>query len=80
MEKGKESEGKLEELQLYEQNLQNLVLQKQILQADLNEINSALKEVAKSKDECFKIVGGIMIKIPKDEIIKDLEEKKKLQE
>lgn len=74
-------EKKIEELQVYEQNLQNLVLQKQIIQAEFTDITSALKELEKSKEEkVYRIVGGILIKEDKTEIKKDLEEKKKLME
>jgi len=72
---------KLEELQLYEQNLQNILLQKQIIQAELNEINNALTELEKLKEaSAFRIVGGIMVKKNKDELKRELEDKKRLLE
>ncbi|MEM1534935.1 MAG: prefoldin subunit beta [Candidatus Pacearchaeota archaeon] len=76
----KDREKKLEELQIYEQNLQSILLQKQVIQAEQNEINNALKELERAKDECFKIVGGIMIKESKANLSKELEERKKLLE
>jgi len=74
-------EKKIQELQIYEQNLQNMLLQRQVIQAEINEINNALAELEKSKEaSSFKIVGGIMIKESKTEIAKELEEKKNLLE
>lgn len=79
--KMKERDRKIQELQIYEQNLQNILLQKQIFQAELNEIESALKELEKSKEEdCFQITGGIMVKRKKQEIEKELKEKKEITE
>lgn len=72
---------KLEELQVYEQNLQNILLQKQFLQTELNEINNAIEELEKLEgNEAFRIVGGIMIKKNKEELKKELKEKKGLIE
>ncbi len=70
-----------EELQIYEQNLQSIMLQKQILQAELNEIINALDELEKlGEDSAFRIVGGIMVKKKKEELQKELEERKKIVE
>ncbi|MBR9699473.1 prefoldin subunit beta [Candidatus Woesearchaeota archaeon] len=71
----KEAEEKISQLQLYEQSLQNLLMQKQQFQGQLIEIESALKELEKSS-ESYKIVGNVMVKAKKDDVIKDLDEKK----
>ena len=71
----KETQEKIQELQLLEQNLQNLLMQKQAFQLELNEVESALTETSKTKDEVYKIVGQIMIKTEKSEIEKELKEK-----
>jgi prefoldin beta subunit len=76
----KNTESKIQELQLLEQNLQNILMQKQAFQIELNETDTALEEVKKSKDEVYKITGNIMIKSSKDSLLKELEEKKKLLE
>jgi len=72
----KETQEKLQELQIIEQNLQNFSLQKQAFQLELNETESALEETKKAPDELYKIVGQIMIKGKKEEILKELDEKK----
>ena len=72
----KETQEKIQELQLLEQNLQNLILQKQAFQMELNEVENALTEVEKTKDEIYKIVGQVMLKADKQETEKELKEKK----
>lgn len=67
---------KLQEFQILEQNLQNIFLQKQAFQVELNETQDAAKEVSSSSDEVYKIIGNIMVKAKKAELVKELEEKK----
>lgn len=74
----KDTQEKLQELQMAEQNLQNLLLQKQAFQMELNEVESASEETKKAEDEIFKILGNIMIKAKKQEVLKELEEKKQI--
>ena len=69
---------KLQEMQFLEQNLQNLLMQKQAFQMELTENTAALKELNNSSDEVFKIVGQLMIKTDKSEMVKELESKDKI--
>jgi len=62
-------------LQNIEQSLQTIVLQKQNFQTQLIEIDSALNEL-KDKKTAYKIVGNIMISAKKEDLQKELEEKK----
>ncbi len=66
---------KISQLQLLQQNLQNLELQKQQFQNQLVEIDSALTEL-KSTEKAYKIVGKIMLAASKEELSHDLAEKK----
>jgi prefoldin beta subunit len=75
----KETEKKISQLQMMEQSMQSFLIQKQQFQAQLIEIESALKELEKSK-EAYKIVGNIMISSNKEELKKDLERKKEMVE
>ncbi len=78
-EKEKKPEQNLVQLQLAEQNLQNLVLQKQVFQLESIETNNALEELKKSKDgDVYNIVGSLMFKSNKEQLTKDLEKKKDL--
>ena len=68
---------KINQLQLLQQNLQNLLLQKQQLQNQLAEFNSAL-EGLKNSEKAYKISGYIMIASPTEKLSQDLEEKKEM--
>ncbi len=69
---------KVQEMQLLEQNLQNLLMQKQAFQMELSETDSAIEELKKSGEEVYKIIGQLMIKSEKKKIEEELSEKKKL--
>lgn len=71
----KETEQQIGQLQLIEQSLQSLMLQKQNFQAALLECETAIKELEKSKGEAYKIVGGIMVGSDRAELTKDLNSK-----
>ena len=67
---------KVQDLQMMEQTLQNILVQKQTFQLELNEVLSALDELKDSNEEVFKIVGQIMIKSKKEKLKEDLKAKK----
>ncbi len=73
-----ETNKKIEELQLLENHLQNFLVQKQAMQMESNEIENALEELKTSGDEIYKITSGFLIKSDKKNVMKELEEKKKL--
>lgn len=70
----------LQEIHFLEQGLQNLLLQKQAFQMELAETSEALKELEKSGEEVFKIVGQIMLKSKKSKIAEELKNKEKIIE
>ena len=74
----KETSEKLQELQTFEQHMQGILMEKQSLQIEVNEINNALNELEKISDEVYKILGGIMIRSDKKNIINDLKERQKI--
>ena len=69
---------KIQEIQMLEQNIQNLFLQKQAFQMELSETQSSLKELQNSGDEVFKIIGQLMIKTEKPKMKEDILNKEKL--
>lgn len=75
----KDTEQNIQQLSLLEQNLQNLSVQRQNFQIQLLEIESALKELDNTK-KAYKIVANIMVKGDRNEIKKDLEQKKETVE
>jgi len=73
----KDKERKIQEIQIIEQNLYNLLLQKQAFQMEISETRAAKKEIETSKD-IFKMVGNLMIKADKEKIKEELLNKEKL--
>ncbi len=69
----------MQQLRLTQQNLQNVMLQKQQIQGQLIELESALTEL-KTTEKAYKIVGKIMVASSKENLTKDLQEKKEVQE
>ena len=74
----KNSEEKVQQLQLMEQNLQTLLLQRQKFQSQLLEAENALNELKATKKEVFKIIGTIMVESDKEVLIQDLESQKEI--
>lgn len=66
---------KIRQLQLMEQALQQLLVQKQTFQLQLMEAESALREL-QSATEAYKIVGNVMILSKKEDLEKELQDKK----
>ena len=77
MSSDKESEERIQQLTLLEQNLQNTALQKQNFHLQLLEVEAAMKELEQSS-EAYKIVANIMVKGDKAELKKELSEKKEM--
>lgn len=71
---------KIQEMQMLEHNLQNLLMQKQAFHMELSETAAALMEVEKASDDIFKIVGQLMVKSNKKDVVEDLKNKKRLLE
>ena len=72
----KSTEEKITELQMLEQTAQNILMQKQTIQSQVLEIENALGELQKTKQQPYKIIGTVMIASNKEELEKDLNEKK----
>jgi len=71
-------ENQVQEINILEQNLQQLLLQKQAFNMELSETETALEEIKNSGEEIFKIVGQLMIKSEKNKIEEELLQKIKL--
>ena len=72
-----EQNEELQEMQILDQNLHNMLLQKQAFQMELSETNSALKEIDKS-NEVFKLIGELMLKTDKEKAKEELSTKEKI--
>ena len=75
----KETQENIGQLQLIEQQVQTMAMQKQQFQSQLFEIDNALKELKTSKT-AYKIVGNIMVLSDKDKLEKELKQKKEIVE
>ncbi len=74
-----ETQQKIQEMQILEQNFQQLMMQKQAFSMENNESDNALKELEKAEGETFKIVSSqIIIKSTKEKLIEELKHKKQL--
>ena len=67
-------------LQQLQQNLQAIMMQKQQVELEVAETDRALEEIKKTgiEDVVYKSAGPLLIKSKKDDVIKELEEKKEL--
>ena len=75
----KEVQEKIEQLQLLEQKMQNFLMQRQQLQTQLVEIDSALEEL-KTANTAYKIIGSIMVSSKTEDLQKELNDKKEMVE
>jgi prefoldin beta subunit len=64
----------LAEVQIHNQQLQEILRQKQLMAMQKAEIEKALEELEKSDDNVYRSLGPILIKQPKETVKKDLEE------
>ncbi len=71
----KETQDKINQLQMYEQSLQNILMQKQQFQAQLQELESAMKEMQDSP-QAYKIIGNIMVESNKENLEEELRSKR----
>jgi prefoldin beta subunit len=75
----KDASENLQRLQVLDQNLQQVAMQRQQFSSQLFEVEGALKEL-ESSEVAYKIVGGVMFGVKKAELKSDLESKKELIE
>ncbi|MDT7858969.1 MAG: prefoldin subunit [Candidatus Aenigmarchaeota archaeon] len=62
-----------EEYVLAEQQLRSVLIQKEALKLQIAEIENALNELERTKEEnVYKLVGSVLIKKSKDEVQKEL--------
>lgn len=63
-----------------QQNLQSVLVQKQQVEMELAETEKALQELARATDSegIYKFAGNLLVKVEKDAVVKELNEKKEL--
>lgn len=70
---------KINQLRMLQQNIQGILTQKQQIQSQLVELESALAEISKT-EKSYKILGNVMVAVPKENLSKELREKKEVIE
>ena len=74
-----EIQSKIQEMQMLEQSFQQLLRQKSAFSMEGNETDYIIAEVEKTEGEVSRIVGGqVVIKSSKEEVLEDMNNKKKL--
>jgi len=73
-----DQQNKIMQLQMMEQNMQNVLSQKQGFQAQAAEIENALTELKETKEQVFKVIGTTMISTDKNKLEKELSSKKEI--
>ena len=63
-----------------QQNLQAVLAQKQQVELELGETDKALEELGKASDSeaVYKFAGNLLVKVKKEDMVKELSEKKEL--
>jgi len=74
----KETENRIQQFQVVEQQLESILIQKQNFQVQLSENENASKELEKTKSDAYKIIGTIMVSSNKEDLLKDLKEQKEI--
>ena len=74
-----ETQEKINQLQNMEQNINTLISQKQQFQSQNLEVDNALSQIEKT-DKIFRIIGNIMVASSKEDVKKELDEKKEIIE
>lgn len=74
-----ETKKKIQQIQIYEQNFQQLLLEKRALSLEIEELESSLKDLEKYDGETFKIIAGqYIIKLDRNKILEEIVHKKEV--
>lgn len=68
------------QFQQFQQELQNILYQKDAMRMHLQEIESSLKEISSAKSDVFKAVGAVLIKADADTLKKELADQAEMVE
>ena len=69
-------ESSISQMQVLEQNLRGIEMQKQNMQLQILESENSLKELKDYKGKSFKVVGPVMVEADTNELVKDIGEKR----
>lgn len=76
-----ETQRQIQEIQMYEQGFQQLLIQKNNFNYELHETNLAIVELEKTEGEVFKIIAGqVVIRSDKEKLLGEMRDKKQIIE
>jgi len=76
-----ETQRRIQEIQIYEQGFQQLLMQKKSFKFEIDETDYAIKELDKTEGEVFKIIAGqVVVKSEKKVLLGEMKHKKELLE
>jgi prefoldin beta subunit len=76
-----ETQRQIQEIQVYEQGFQQLLMQKKTFRYELEETSLAIKELEKTEGEVFKIIAGqVVVKSDKETLLKEMKDRKEMVE
>ncbi len=76
-----DTQRQIQEIQMYEQGFQQILMQKKSLNYELDETSYAIEELAKSEGEVFKIIANqVVVRSDKDKLLSEMKEKRELIE
>lgn len=76
-----ETQRKIQEIQIYEQGFQQLLMQKKSFSYELEETKYAVAELEKTDGEVFKIIAGqVVVKSTKAKLLSEMNTKKDMLE
>ena len=76
-----ETQRQIQEIQVYEQGFQQLLMQKKTFRYELDETDYAIKELEKTEGEVFKIIAGqVVVKSDKKILLEEMKNKKEMIE
>ena len=75
-----ETEKKIAQLQMLEQNIQSFASQRQQFQMHVAEIEHALKELKTTTERPFRVLGQLMVAADKDDLTKELTSQKEVSD
>ena len=77
---GQESHDIMQTFQEFQQELQNILYQKEAMRMHLQEIEASLKELSTAKSDVYKAMGAVLIKTDIETLKNELSDEKELIE
>jgi prefoldin beta subunit len=80
MEMDKKTQESIMQLQMVEQQMQAVSMQKHNFQSQSLEVDNAIEELSKGEGEAYRILANVLVSAKREDLKKDLKSKKELLE